>query len=335
MAKDSLVHVRRPPSYLMQSTTDVIEKFRHIQQQEDMRLRDATMNPQDSKWTLGVSVLGHNDHRNRYVNIMPYERNRVKLGVEVGNDYINASFIKVNVPEQSMKPGHYIASQGPTSRTWPQFWHMCYQQCPDDNIVIVMVTPLTENGREKCFPYWPGSREVKLKAPKEQFPGGPEDVSVFSTALEIEFQDSVRESDYTLTTLKLKPSDSSLPTKTVHHFYFDQWRDMSKPDEIIPILNLSRHANELNSNENPIIVHCSAGVGRTGTFITLDHLFHNTVDFDATAQKSPSKYTHDLIEQIVLQLRTQRLKMVQLMDQYLFIYHAAQHVYDSLTRRDM
>lgn len=298
------------------------------------------MNTSHSRWDLGVSVLEKNDSRNRYVNIMPYERNRVKLDVIKGNDYVNASYVKINVPGQSLNPGYYIATQGPTKKTWGQFWQMCYQTCPYDNIVIVMVTPLKEHGRAKCFPYWPtGGDDVARISPKEQHPGGPSDLSCFEHGLDVVYESSERVAEsYTLTTLKLKMSDSTLgPTKTVHHFYFDQWKDMSKPEEVMPIMKLCEHSHGCNSQGNPIIVHCSAGVGRSGTFISLDHLLHDTADFkldfgetNGRSSRVPVRdYNHDLIEQIVLQLRAQRLKMVQMVEQYEFIYHAAKYLYEA------
>lgn len=329
---------------MKQSGKELAEKFQFIQIQEDERLRDATIKTIDSRWSLGVSVLERNDSRNRYVNIMPYERNRVKLDVIKGNDYINASYVKINVPGQSISPGYYIATQGPTKKTWGQFWQMCYHSCSHENIVIVMVTPLKEHGRAKCFPYWPtgednenSSDHVRV-SPKEQYPGGQSDLSCFEDELEVICEDSRRIEDYyTLTTHKIKPRNPSTgPAKMVHHFYFDQWKDMSKPEEIVPIMKLCEHSHRLNSPGNPIIVHCSAGVGRSGTFITLDHLIHDTADFKlslGTISTEGSRvpiehYNHDLIEQIVLQLRSQRLKMVQMIDQYMFIYHAAKYLYD-------
>lgn len=325
------------PWYLKQSDKELIEKFRFIQQQEDERLREATIDGKNSRWSLGVSVDEQNDERNRYVNIMPYERNRVKLDVMTGNNYINASFVKLDVQGQSLGPGHYIATQGPTRETWPQFWQMCYQKCPNENIVVVMVTPLIESNRVKCHQYWPlgpQAEDQTRTSPQLQCPGGISDETKFNDEIVIEYQDEVRIEDlYTLTTLKMKPQHGSGPVKTVHHFYFDQWRDMSKPEEVVPIMKLCKHSHSCNSPGNPIVVHCSAGVGRSGTFIALDHLIHDTRDF------SPAKnghgelvpvqdYKHDLIEQIVLQLRSQRLKMVQMIDQYMFIYHAAKYLYD-------
>ncbi|SCU94147.1 LADA_0G06854g1_1 [Lachancea dasiensis] len=309
------------PWYLSQNNLDVVSKFQYIQHQEDLRLRDATLNPEGSKWSLGVSVKHTNRERNRYVNIMPYERNRVKLKLKSGNDYVNASYVKVQVPRQSLRAGHYIATQGPTDRSASQFWQMCYQQCPGENMVIVMVTPLVEHHRRKCAEYWPREPGSCVTVAQEQCGD-----SKFETGLEVRNINVEHRAAYTLSTLQIVPSDVRFPQKTVHHFYFERWRDMSKPDEVLPILELSRHSHRLNSPNNPMIVHCSAGVGRSGTFITLDHLFHDTHDF-ATPQPGQD-YQHDLIEQIVLQLRSQRLKMVQTVDQYLFIYHAAQHVFD-------
>lgn len=328
------------PWYLKQSDKELAEKFKFIQHQEDERLREATMDGKNSRWSLGVSVFEENDSRNRYVNIMPYERNRVKLDVVSGNNYINASYVKLDVPGQSLAPGHYIATQGPTKKTWQQFWQMCYQKCPNENIVIVMVTPLKEQNRAKCYQYWPMGLKANDKvrvAPRLQSPGGASDETEFSDDLEIEYMEHLRVDDfYTLTTLKLKPQNGPGPTKVVHHFYFDQWRDMSKPEEVVPIMKLCKHSHSCNSQGNPIVVHCSAGVGRSGTFIALDHLIHDTADF---TEQSPAgqeidtlvpvqDYKHDLIEQIVLQLRSQRLKMVQMIDQYMFIYHAAKYLYD-------
>ncbi|CCD26564.1 tyrosine protein phosphatase PTP1 NDAI_0H03910 [Naumovozyma dairenensis CBS 421] len=331
------------PWYLKQTDKELIEKFKFIQYQEDERLREATNGTADSRWSLGISVLEENDLRNRYVNIMPYERNRVALDVVNGNDYINASYIKVDIPQQSINPGHYISTQGPTKYTWQQFWQMCYRECPNENIVIVMVTPLKEHGREKCYPYWPmgGQSDVIKVAPRIQCPGGdknrPNTTSTFFSELQIEYITSEKHDDnYTLTTLNLKPTNPKLgPPKLVHHFYFDKWRDMSKPEEVIPIMKLCNHSHSLNSGGNPIIVHCSAGVGRTGTFIALDHLIHDTLDFQAQENTilEVKQYKRDLIEQIVLQLRSQRMKMVQIKDQYIFIYHLALHLREKLAKR--
>nr|CAE84443.1 putative Ptp1 protein [Nakaseomyces delphensis] len=332
------------PWYVGQEDRELLQKFRFIQNQEDERLREATIvneSGEETRWSLGVSVLEKNDYRNRYVNIMPYERNRVKLAVTDNrrqNDYINASYVKLDVPEQSINPGYYIATQGPTEKTWQQFWQMCYNECPNGDIVVVMVTPLVEYNREKCYKYWPMENDAPFVSSKVQTTSGQaEDISEFPAELTISYVDSERIDDfYTYTKLSIRSTES--PSKrTVHHFYFDQWRDMSKPEEVVPIMKLSEHSHGLNSQGNPIIVHCSAGVGRSGTFIALDHLVHDTRDFRNVSEfpalqhlrKPNVDYRRDLIEQIVLQLRSQRMKMVQTKDQYIFIYHAARYLYET------
>ncbi|KAK5959764.1 tyrosine protein phosphatase PTP1 PWA37_003132 [Arxiozyma heterogenica] len=337
--------MRRDPWYLNLNDKELNQKFSCIQQEEDKRLREvAREHDQQSKWSLGASVKEINDFRNRYINIMPYEKNRVHLNVTKGNDYINASYVNVDISQQSISSGHYIATQGPTRNTWGQFWQMCYHECHSNNIVIVMVTPLIEKSREKCFPYWPMGFEyhdTKRYVSYKQCPSGyEEDLSIFKQSLEVKYESAKRFDDqYTLTILKLIPKNEDntqkheLPVKTVYHFYFDQWEDMKKPQEIIPIMKLSQHSHRFISGEDPIIVHCSAGVGRSGTFIALDHLIHNTVDFSEKTnndllKSTKSQYDKDLIEQIVLQLRSQRMKMVQLSDQYRFIYHAARYLHN-------
>lgn len=215
------------PWYLAQSESELAGKFGRILKLEKRHLEDGLAHRETSPWSLGVSTDEANSYRNRYSNIMPYEKSRVKLEVLHGNDYINASYVDVDVKGQSVLPGHYIATQGPTRYTWQQFWQMCYGECPGDDIVVVMVTPLIEQGREKCFPYWPQGpkyNDEQRDIPRVQTAGDPNDSSEFACALNLKFESTERyDNSYTLTTLTLAPSDgSSDPPKRVHHFYFDQ-----------------------------------------------------------------------------------------------------------------
>ena len=314
------------PRYLDQDDRDLLLKFKYIRQQEEARIRDGALHPRDSEWAFGVSEASYNSTRNRYSNIKTFEKTRVKLQVKNGNDYINASHIKVEIPEQSTAATFYIASQGPTISTWPQFWQMIYQQSPEENISVVMVTPLVEGGREKCYPYWPRQVHQTMVSPAIQTTGPTsQDVSEFAFSIEIENVLTQSFHHYTLSKILLKPSDSSFPVKTVNHFYYDQWSDFDKPDEIGPLHHLIKHVRTATNALNPIFVHCSAGVGRSGTYIALDHLIARTVDFKA--DEFIHNYDKDLIEQIVKQLRTQRLKTVESPQQYLFLYHAAKLIF--------
>ncbi|CDO94079.1 unnamed protein product [Kluyveromyces dobzhanskii CBS 2104] len=314
------------PKYLDQDDRDLLLKFRYIRQQEDARIRDGALHPRDSEWTFGVSDARHNITRNRYSNIKTFEKTRIKLQVVDGNDYINASNIKLHIEGQSKAPSHFIACQGPLSNTWPQFWQMVYQQCPNEDISVVMVTPLVEDGREKCYQYWPRSLHETIVSPATQMTGrNLEDLSQFAFDLEMENVLTQNFQHYTLSKVLLKPSDPSYPPKTVNHFYYDKWSDMERPDEIGPLHHLMKHVHTASDPMNPIFVHCSAGVGRSGTYMALDHLITKTIDFKD--DEFIHGYDKDLIEQIVRQLRTQRLKTVESPQQFFFIYHAAKIIF--------
>ena len=328
-----MTKLTRCPQWLLQSDTQLNSKYRSINREEDMHISS-----RDTDWSVETSLKRINEYRNRYTNILTYDRTRVKLNVVSGNDYINASYIKLNLNQgqthgtpSKNSTGYYIATQGPTHRTWGQFWQMCYHECPQDDIVIVMVTPLVEGPREKCYKYWPSCEGEKMVIPKVQKPSSQlGDVSEFPYELEVECISSRRYPDgYVLTELSLGPiGDETVKTgsKRVHHLYFDQWQDFGRPNEILPIANLSRHAHQLlsTSRDNPIIVHCSAGVGRSGTFITLDYLMYFIFDRYKGIGQDEDK---DLVELTVRQLRSQRMRMVQMKDQFLFVYHSLRYLY--------
>lgn len=348
----------KTPWYLDQPLGDLKMKYQYIQYKEDLRLRDATLNPETSKYSLGVSVLQENSKRNRYCDIMPYERNRVTLEtLNSTNDYINASYIKLDFLANTKK--YYIATQGPTRRTVNQFWTMVFQKCvlgPD--VVIVMVTPLVEQNREKCFLYWPSSTSISknMHIPRVQNVNGKNDVSIFEEDLNLEFISEEKyyhsplsdatehHHNHIYTKLKLTNRQTG-ECKNIHHLYFDRWADMSSPTSVDNILGLITHCNELNAKfGNPIISHCSAGVGRTGTFIALDYLYtsflqnnKNLVPFVKPGNLSTQGHAflktdhlqqqqqlEDLVQKTVLKLRLQRMHMVQTFDQYVFLYKAVE-----------
>ncbi|KAL6948498.1 hypothetical protein ACO0QE_000964 [Hanseniaspora vineae] len=353
----------KTPWYLDQPLGDLKMKYQYIQYKEDLRLRDATLNPETSNYSLGVSVLRENSKRNRYCDIMPYERNRVTLNtLHSTNNYINASYIKLDFLANTKK--YYIATQGPTKRTLHQFWTMVFQKCvlgPD--VVIVMVTPLVEQNREKCFPYWPSSisEEKILHIPKVQNVDGKNDISVFEEELNLEFISEekyyhsplphAKEQHHNHIYTKLKLTNLQTGEyRNIHHLYFDKWADMSSPTSVDNILGLITHCNELNAKfGNPVISHCSAGVGRTGTFIALDYLYtsylgnhrklvpsvkHETSSTGEHAFSNTADSEHqqkqnleDLVQKTVLKLRSQRMHMVQTFNQYLFLYKAVKTFY--------
>ena len=307
------------------------------QQTKQEHLKNELLYKKAKMFSMSVAKKSCNFKRNRYSDIAPYNYNRIRLNVlddeqtgSLSNDYINASKITLNAIDPS-NPEVLIATQGPTKHTYEQFWQMVYDQCLESNmeeIIIVMVTPLIENGREKCYPYWPSrstSRYVSWKGetliPKLQLVG--QSASVFKQDLHLRVLDEEQVSSHYYTALELADTASKQKVK-VHHLYYDKWEDFSSPTSISQVIDLIKHTNELRrSKDIKVISHCSAGVGRTGTFFALYYLYN------AFKSKSLTQSTlGDPVESTVSQLRECRMKMVQTFEQYRFIYEVVRQLYD-------
>ncbi|XP_071137869.1 receptor-type tyrosine-protein phosphatase eta-like [Mytilus edulis] len=227
--------------------------------------------------------------KNRYSNILPFDHSRVKLlplDDEDGSDYINANYI----PGFNSKR-EYIATQGPLPSTKDDFWRMIWEQ----NVsVIVMLTQCVERGKRKCECYWPEC----VKEP------------VYYGDLSIEIENESHLPEYVLRTITVTLGNIQ---KRIMHFLYLAWPDMGVPsstDNMISLVKTVRsHINP--TMKGPMTVHCSAGVGRTGTFINVDVLLHQ-LDND---------YNQIDIFGEVLKLRNHRCNMVQTEDQYVFIHH--------------
>lgn len=298
------------PKFLLQSVAELDLKYSVIKK---LQLRRYSAGP-GTEWSMQI---GLHHERNRYSNVVPYDKTRVKLQVERGyDDYINASRIKIDLGQFAVSPKNYILSQGPTRDTSNIFWQMCFDEMEGDRIIIVMVTPLEENGMEKCYKYWPAVGDSL------ELPGG----SMFNDrtlVLELTGSETVQ-GVFDLTKMQLTDSTSG-KKKEVYHLYYDQWRDFSKPTGFTPVKLLSDYADSVSTTKNdPLVVHCSAGVGRTGTFITLNYLLTYTKLFltDDLLVKD-----QDLIQDVVYQLREQRLLMVERFEQFTFIYESLRRFY--------
>jgi len=320
------------PSYLQLSKPQLLQKFHEIRLLEDERIHDATVKQSQSKWSVNEGIKGFELRRNRYTNILPYDLTRVKLQVAKNSgfsDYINANCINLNLSNQwdkSCKEANYISTQGPTSTTTSHFWQMVMQSTKEKDVVVCMVTPIQEYGISKCFKYWCDK--------KDDYTIFNKDNDGFINHLRLKCMEDITTTDIKgvyYTKLKLQSyipkSHEILQEKIIHHLYYDQWTDFSKPDDWKSIYQLTQRARELNHPKNPIIVHCSAGVGRTGTFITLDYLFNCVSQYfpqtkEQEDEQQEQQEQQDLIELIVLLLRTQRMMMVQSEEQYLFIYES-------------
>uniref|UniRef100_A0A8C9RI04 protein-tyrosine-phosphatase n=1 Tax=Scleropages formosus TaxID=113540 RepID=A0A8C9RI04_SCLFO len=219
-----------------------------------------------------------NRPKNRYTNILPYDFSRVKLVSmhnDEGSDYINANYIP-----GYKSPREYIATQGPLPETRNDFWTMVLQQ---KSRIIVMLTQCSERRRVKCDHYWPFTEEpvaygevtVEMLSEKE----GPE---------------------WTVRNFRLGYADE---TQDVLHFNYTSWPDHGVPtvnaiESILQFVYIIRQ--QAGKSRGPVVVHCSAGVGRTGTFIALDRLMQHIRE-------------HDFIDVLglVAEMRSHRLCMVQ------------------------
>ncbi|KAM9372782.1 receptor-type tyrosine-protein phosphatase eta [Phaethornis superciliosus] len=233
-----------------------------------------------------AAELAENRGKNRYNNVLPYDISRVKLSDHNSptDDYINASYI----PGYNSKKA-FIAAQGPLSNTIDDFWRMIWEK----NIYsVVMLTKCVEQARTKCEQYWPDKQSKSY---------GDIIVTLVSETVLPEW--TIR--DFTVE--KSNTSDSH----TVRQFHYTSWPDHGVPETTDLLINF-RHLVHEHSSQNPIdsptLVHCSAGVGRTGTFIAIDRLI----------QQMEMERTVDVYG-VVYELRMHRPLMVQTEDQYVFL----------------
>lgn len=301
------------PGFLNQHRSALTRDFAQITASETERIADGIAAPFTSPWSTNVGA--HNPLCNRYYNVLPWESTRVRLNASP-HDYINASLIRL--PNSR----HYIASQGPTRSTTCHFWAMAFQQAQlqqSDTVVIVMVTPLVERGVRKCDKYWPGPENPLLDLLSE----ASKDSLALPLGLTVRFCGSDHYADGAIVHSKLELVLGAT-TKQVHHFHYTQWADARVPPSLGTLLTLSRVMREAQAGSSLVpIVHCSAGVGRTGTFIVLDYLLHDPAQF----VKIADDLQMDPLNLTVSNLRGARMLMVQTEHQYLWLYEAAIKVY--------
>jgi protein-tyrosine phosphatase len=252
--------------------------------------------------------------RNRYANVDPYQSNRVLLEVPEGQfDYINASPIVLESTKNGT-PLKYIATQGPKADSWSHIWRMIWKE-NQSPAVIVMLTQTHETGREKCYPYYPQSPstpDMRINEHDEFDDGFVHNLHLASLTTDEEARTQVREIDMT--------TDDGSESRKIWHLLFAGWPDFSVPEGadragMLKLVDISRSKNADNST-NPRIVHCSAGIGRSGTFIALDWLMQELEE--GSLDNTPE--TEDPVVKVIEALRDQRAGMVQSKIQFQFIY---------------
>ncbi|XP_061076485.1 tyrosine-protein phosphatase non-receptor type 11-like [Conger conger] len=279
------------------------EEFEMLQQQECKLL-----------YPRKEGQKAENKSKNRYKNILPFDTTRVELSEadsEVpGSDYINANYIRSKQEEGC--PGDeckvFIATQGCLQNTVNDFWKMVYQE---NTHVIVMTTKEMERGRNKCVRYWPdvdGTKEFGALCVR----------SIVERPAQ----------DYILRELEISCLDREEPPRAIWHYQYLSWPDHGVPNEpggVLSFLEQVNQAQDAICDTGPIVVHCSAGIGRTGTIIVIDILIdiisRQGLDCDIDIPKT------------IQMVRRQRSGMVQTEAQYKFIYMAVQQYIDTRQKR--
>ncbi|XP_029166645.1 tyrosine-protein phosphatase corkscrew isoform X2 [Nylanderia fulva] len=275
-------------------------------------------------------LRSENRAKNRYKNILPFDHTRVRLKdvdpTIPGADYINANYIKNEEGDPINGGGDvtsfgkcYIATQGCLLNTIQDFWHMIYQE---NTRVIVMTTKEVERAKNKCARYWPEEGEIEYGEWKVRA------VSRTSTA------------DYTLREFLLQGSKSNFSeSRRIYHYHFQAWPDHGVPSDPGCVLNFLHDVNArqesiatslASNNQNvpcigPILVHCSAGIGRTGTFIVIDMILDQIKRHGLDCEID--------IQRTIQRIRSQRSGMVQTEAQYKFVYLAVLHYIETVSQR--
>ncbi|XP_068672988.1 tyrosine-protein phosphatase non-receptor type 7-like [Montipora foliosa] len=249
--------------------------------------------------------LPGSSYRNRYPFILPNARTRVNLPEIPGDPlsiYMNANFIK---GYQGRKRAH-IATQGPLSCTVKDFWRMIwYHHCP----IIVMITKLKERNETKCERYWPDPM-FKMQ---EKYGD-----------IVVTFDSAIGRDGYQITSLYISDSQSLEPPRRVYHYWYTAWPDHGVPDSPRQFLRLVEEVHIAQEREDvkegPVVVHCSAGIGRTGCFIAA------SIGIEQIKRE-------DLVDilKIVSLMRIDRGGMVEQPVQYELVYNALHHYWTTRT----
>uniref|UniRef100_A0A0R3S234 Protein-tyrosine-phosphatase n=1 Tax=Elaeophora elaphi TaxID=1147741 RepID=A0A0R3S234_9BILA len=340
-------HTVIPGSNIEKSRPVLIHNFA-----EHVRLMSADSDFRFSEEYEDLKSIGHgqtciaadltvNRAKNRFTNILPYDHSRVKLiptDDDDGSDYVNASYIPVSIPAIKLSTGllyntsfvmnrlltksgrfmsvgsntlsigfnsrrEFIAAQGPLPSTRDHFWRVVWEQhCP----AIVALTKCVEKGRDKCHQYWPDNDQL----------------SVLYADIEVTLMNETVYEEFTIRELRLtNMSEPAAPPRTVKHLHYMAWPDFGVPEYaagLVHFVRLFRARLPPSPNNKPTIVHCSAGVGRSGTFIALDRLIQ------CVAKNLPLD-----VFGIVYEMRLDRCHMVQNEQQYIFIHHCLLYVLET------
>ncbi|XP_027076177.1 protein-tyrosine-phosphatase PTP1 isoform X1 [Coffea arabica] len=293
----------RYSSEALQSFKDKLFKSPQTIRQEFLTLQAKRMSRSDMMSRCTVAFDSVNRDKNRYSDVLPFDSNRVVLNPckdyrPSARGYINASFI-----ETSDKVSRFIATQGALPHTFEDFWEMILQNhCP----VIVMLTRLVDNYKVlNCLEY-----KMMKCGDYFQAEDGPRE---FGNICIVTKWIKTTGSSLVLRCLEVKYKESEEPPLNVLHIQYPEWPDHGVPRDTLAVREILKRLYDVPPSLGPIVVHCSAGIGRTGTYCTIQNTIQRILVGDMSAL--------DLVKTITL-FRSQRIGMVQTLEQYLFCYDA-------------
>ncbi|XP_062574199.1 receptor-type tyrosine-protein phosphatase alpha-like isoform X3 [Saccostrea cucullata] len=275
---------------LEQLDTYIAEKRKN---KDDGFQREYATLPYGERYKCEAGKREENLLKNRYKTTFPYDHSRILLKTDSASDYINANYIQGAKQEQQ-----YIAAQGPKQNTVNDFWTMVWQEHVS---IIVMLTNLKEGNKTKCAKYWPevnqniiyGKMSVKMIEEKEY-------------------------AFYSIRKFNINDKESKRP-RFVTQYHYTAWPDHGTPEPLCLVVFLY-HVTKTgtNKNDSPIDVHCSAGIGRTGTYIAIDVL-----------NKIGRKTGKVNVAEYVKKMRESRMNMVQTYEQYMTIFLSLNEIFKS------
>lgn len=329
--------IREDGAQILAETYEKLERTEQRRLQNIMHFHSKhTDNPAEYPFSIVAGIeMGA---LNRYTNIWPFEYTRVKIRDHKVSDYINASYVQYIDSEESVSDARpeqlntqcvkimkecptkntqpyrrYISTQGPLPATFNDFWQVVWEQ---NSRVLVMLTKEEEMNKIKCHRYWPSN----LNSPTQY---GDLSITLVSETIQKvdkhNLQEPLNEDDVVIVR-QLSITRGSVNRK-VTHLQYTGWMDFGVPDNPLGTLQIIQMADSAQitysqqESVGPMIVHCSAGCGRSGAFCAID-----TVLYRLGKMKSASD--HDILLQTISRFREQRLSMVQTLRQFVFCYEA-------------
>ncbi|CAI2350241.1 unnamed protein product [Caenorhabditis sp. 36 PRJEB53466] len=225
-----------------------------------------------------------NTDKNRYKDVYCIDETRVVLTwpEDAAHDYVHANWVKINGLNK------FICTQGPTEKTIDDFYRLMWQEKAP---CVVMLCNIMELGKKKCEQYWPEPIDSAM--------------SLMDGKLTVKVVEAPKEVEQNIMLMKIQLTDDKAATHTFEHWQWKAWPDRGVPEIPMAVFRLIARLK----TASPIVVHCSAGIGRTGSIVGLEIAL--------------GKFTAGekvVLKEIVKEIRSQRHGSVQTDAQYLFMH---------------